>query len=47
MPPKKDQDAATAESLRILCVLLETAKEFDPDFDAVAEEIGMAQARNV
>lgn len=47
MPPRKDEDAAASEAIKTLCILMATATEFSPDFDAAAAEIGIAQPRNV
>lgn len=47
MAPKKAQDATTDEKVKALCVLMATAEEFKPDFDAAASVLDIAQPRNV
>lgn len=47
MAPKKDQDAVAAEKIKTLCALMASATEFNPDFNVVAQEIQLAQAKNV
>lgn len=47
MPPKKDSDDDMKEKLKTMCLMMVTAKEFEPDFDALATLLGIAQPRNV
>ena len=46
-PPKKDIDAAAADNVKILAILMGSATDFNPDYSIVAEAAGISHAKNV
>ena len=46
MAPKKEGDQSSTD-MEALCVLMATATEFNPDYNAVATALGVSHAKNV
>jgi hypothetical protein len=46
-PSKKDSDSAAGEAIRGLCILMQSAPDFNPDYNVVAQALGIAQSKNV
>ncbi|KAK5073691.1 hypothetical protein LTS08_002212 [Lithohypha guttulata] len=48
MPPKKqDPDSQVASDINALAIMMATATEFNPDYNAVARELGISHGKNV
>lgn len=48
MPPKaKDPESQAGSDINVLCVLMASATEFNPDYNVVAEALGISHAKNV
>lgn len=46
-PPKKDSDSSAVDGLKALAALMASDSNFNPDYEVVAAEIGIAQGKNV
>lgn len=46
-PSQKDPESASSEAIKTLVSLIASSKEFDPDYNVVAAEVGISHAKNV